>query len=109
LYKKDISNGILKIEGWAYEPGEAVQTFDVSVALKEKDSDTAYILPTQNLYTTKMETSHSEIDYGNSGFMSTAKISALNTDVSEYEIILIYKNNQKNYVIDTKDSINIQN
>jgi hypothetical protein len=110
----EFANGLVTVTGWAYTIGEPVSTFDVSVALRENGSDKTYILPTQidnplgipaTLDVTLTDADRADGMYKNTGFIAKAKASKLKLDINNCDILLIYKNNGADYIIDTHRGI----
>jgi hypothetical protein len=110
----EVGNGVVSVIGWAYKIGEPVTSFDISVALRENGSEKTYILPTQidnplgiaPTLESKLSKADKEDDmYKNTGFVAAAKASKLKLDVNNCDILLIYKNNGTDYIIDTHTGI----
>lgn len=105
---KGVNNDIVEISGWALEKGQNINTYDTSVALKEKDSDKIYILPTQLVNREDVTKFFNDgFNYDASGFLSRAYTSKLSDSDTKYEIVLLIKNNGKDYVIDTEQTLEV--
>ena len=73
-----VENGIVFILGWAFEKGQSIETYDLRVALKEHDSDKAYVLPTEMLIRNEVTQAYNDgFNYDASGFLSRAYASRL--------------------------------
>lgn len=101
-----IHNDAIEIWGWILEKGKDIKTVDLSIALKENNSSTAYIIPTQNAARPDVTKEINDgFNYEYSGFNSLVPVFRLNKNITKYDIFFIYKNNGKAYIISANEAV----
>lgn len=101
---------IIDISGWAVVRGEEVRKYNIWVLLREKNSEGKFIKLATELQNSDYLTQYFEEDhtnYSNSGFIASIKKCFLNTE-KQYEIFILYRNNEHNLLIDTKQVLDIK-
>lgn len=96
----------LTVNGWAGLDGEDTRLFNTSVLLKPKAETYYYKLSTEMQYRDDLESAPGyDYDFSRGGFVAKADMRRL--PKGSYTICLLYKNNYKDYLVQTETSIEV--
>lgn len=95
----------LEIAGWAYKQGQDIKTFDSCFLLKNKGTERMYMLKTGKQYMTDLHVVEGGYNALNSGLYSQSIVLGLKD--GEYELLILYKNDGENLLVDTGVTVEI--
>lgn len=101
-------NGDTDISGWMIHKGESVRSIAIKLVLKETDSDTAYIIPTEIKAREDVTTAMNDgCSYDNCGFYVYKDNigSKLDINKKDYEIYFYSDYNSREFLLDTKKTL----
>lgn len=111
--EKMVKNGIinlyrgslrLEIEGWAYKEGQAVNTFNNSFVLKNREDNKMFILKTGKQMVQELQFVDG-YECLNCGMVSNSIV--LGFKKGAYDLYILYKNNFENLLVDTGVEVDI--
>ena len=106
-YKGDQKYNDLKVSGWGIWKGHDSKNIDVAVVLKKEGTHEYYKMPTQKNENCLAEVNQADgIDYTQSGFfMNIMQDDVIDTSKFDYDIYIMYSENNKDYLLSTGSSI----
>jgi len=97
----------LTLTGWAFLPGEDIVRFKTHILLRSEYSEQYIKLPTSmhvfGNFAKEVEDSDIEVthDYSKSGWVATVNKGRLNHPLEQYEIVILYQNNDNYFLVET--------
>lgn len=89
----------LELSGWAYKTGESVDTFESYFVLKNQDTERMYILQTERREVPELLSVEGKYNCKYSGLHAKSIILGLKD--GNYDLYILYKNNNENCMVDT--------
>lgn len=104
---KDYTREMVRISGWAFIPGEDIDSFKCHVILRNPENDSYVQLNTfmqlRPDITALYNQENTEYSYDASGFCAYSPLAG---DGTVYDVYLLYENNNHSVLVNTGQSIN---
>jgi len=105
----NIGSRYVAISGWAFIPGEIISQYELTVVLKEVNSEESFEIPTVLIEMESInEIYDDEFDYSQSGFFARINNNFINLREKSYEIYLKFYHNGHKFFIYTDEILSIQ-
>lgn len=92
----------IRIGGWAVILDEEINSADYRVILRDVNTNHLIEMPTQVVERADVdEHFNNGMKYGSCGFYSNIRTSKVDLENTNYEVIINYRNNNKNYYVET--------
>lgn len=101
-----ISGKKLIVNGWIFENGKGISTYNCHVALEDSQNDVVYVLPTVMVNRGDVADEYGNQEIISSGFYCKAKQKIMQIEERDYKVMIIYENNDSKIYYDTGIRIN---